>query len=397
MTAPPVARRSWLDVAGLAGRPQGVRVLTAAVAVAALALVVLGVLLPVDRPADRPLTPLAGVALAVAVVAAGQLARLRFRLGRGFVSVSWGEAAFIIGFVVAPPGWVPAATLLGAVVAWALLAWWQSMHNVAEVVHLAASLSLGAAGATVVAGAIAGDAAVLSTRTTIGLVVGALTYLVVTFGLAVLTLALHRDAPATQILVRASYAKIPMFVGNVVVGLAAVIALVKGPLWLLAFPPVLWLLQRTYRFHLRSEEERRMWEAFAAATASLPGGTESEIAEAGLRAALDVFGARRVEIEVRGPDGERRYAEDGPGQDNAVAGLPGPAITRSMAVDGDLVGELTVWLSEPTLPVPRDEAAISAFGDALAGALHDAAARKQVAELSRRVAHDSRQDRKSVV
>jgi len=93
----------------------------------------------------------------------------------------------------------------------------------------------------------------------------------------------------------------------------------------------------------------------------------------------------RVEIEVLLPDGGRaRYVEDGPGQDNAVAGLPGPAITRSMAVSGEVVGELTVWLSEPHLPVPRDESAISAYGDALAGALHDAAARVRLAALDAR-------------
>jgi diguanylate cyclase (GGDEF)-like protein len=226
-----------------------------------------------------------------------------------------------------------------------------------------------------------------------GLVAGALAYLVITFGLAVLTLALHRDAGATQTIPRVSYAKIPMFVGNVLVGLGAVFALVRGPLWLIAFLPGLWLLQRTYRFHLRAAEERRIWESFAAATAVLPGGTESDVAEAGLRGALDVFGARRVEIELHTQTGERRYAQDGPGQDNAVAGLPGPAITRSMAVSGEIVGELTVWLSEPTLPAPRDEAAISAYGDALAGALHDAAARARVAALEETVAYDTLRDR----
>ncbi|WP_250001086.1 bifunctional diguanylate cyclase/phosphodiesterase [Actinoplanes sp. M2I2] len=397
MTAPSGARasvrRSWIDAAGLAGRSRAVRALTGVVLGSALLVAVLGVLLPLDRPADRPLTPVAGVALAVALVIAGQLARLRFRLGRGVVSVSWGEAAFIIAFVVAPPGWLPAATLAGALVAWGLLSWWDSHRNVAELAHLAASLCLGSAGATAVAVLVAGEAAVLSTRTMTGLIAGALTYLLITFGLATLTLALHRDAPARQILLRASYAKIPMFVGNVVVGLAAVHAIVDGPLWLLAFAPGLWLLQRTYRFHLRAEEERRMWETFSAATAKLPGGTEAEVARAGLAAALEVFGARRVEIEVRAHDGERRYAEDGPGQDNAVAGLPGPAITRSMAVAGDTVGELTVWLSGPTLPAPRDEAAISAFGDALAGALHDAATRGRLADLEARIARDVAHDR----
>ncbi|GIE95900.1 putative bifunctional diguanylate cyclase/phosphodiesterase [Paractinoplanes rishiriensis] len=396
MTAPPVTdaavRRSWTDLAGLAGRSKAVRALTAAVLGTAVLVAVIGALLPVPRPADRPLSVMAGMGLAALLVAAGQLARLRFRLGRGLVSISWGEAAFVIGFVVAPPGWIPAATLIGAVVAWALLSWLDEHRNVAEVAHLSASLTLGAAGATTVAALLAGDAPVLSARMQAALVAGALTYLLITFGLAALTLTVHRDAAAGQIFTRVPYAKIPMFVGNVLIGLGAVYALIRGPIWLVGFLPALWLLQRTYRFHLRAEEERRMWEAFAAATAALPGGTESEVVAAGLRGALDVFGARRVEIEVRTPAGERRYAEDGPGQDNAIAGLPGPAITRSMAVSGEIVGELTVWLSEPTLPAPRDEAAISAYGDALGAALHDAAAHEQVAELQQRVAYDTVHD-----
>jgi diguanylate cyclase (GGDEF)-like protein len=87
-----------------------------------------------------------------------------------------------------------------------------------------------------------------------------------------------------------------------------------------------------------------------------------------------------------------RYAEDGPGTENPAAGLPGPAITRTMAVSGEVIGELTVWLSEPTLPVPRDEAAISAYGDALAGALHDAATHERVAVLEQRVEYDAVHD-----
>ncbi|MFI5890774.1 EAL domain-containing protein [Actinoplanes sp. NPDC051513] len=396
MTAPPVAgagvRRSWIAAAGLAGRSRGVRTLTAAVVGAAILVAVTGVLLPVERPADRPLSVMAGVGLAALLVVAGQLARLRFRLGRGVVSVSWGEAAFIIGYVVAPPGWLPLATLTGAAVAWALLSWLDEHRNIAEVAHLAASLALGTAGAAAVARVIGGNAPVLSVQTQGALVAGALAYLLITFGLAALTLTVHRDARTAQIFARIPYAKIPMFVGNVLVGLGAVFALLRGPIWLIAFVPGLWLLQRTYRFHLRAEEERRMWEAFAAATAAMPAGSESEVAAAGLRGALDVFGARRVEIEVRGPGTEHRYAEDGPGQDNFLSGLPGPAITRSMAVGGDVVGEITVWLADPTLPAPRDEAAISAYGDALAAALHDASVQGQLTELRRRVDHDGVHD-----
>jgi PleD family two-component response regulator len=58
-----------------------------------------------------------------------------------------------------------------------------------------------------------------------------------------------------------------------------------------------------------------------------------------------------------------------------------------MAVAGSPVGELTVWFAEPTLPVVRDELAVSAYADALAGALHDAAARERLAALDARSSH----------
>jgi hypothetical protein len=97
-----------------------------------------------------PLSALAGVGIATVIVGAGQLARLRLRLGRGAVSVSWGEAAFILGFALAPPGWLPLATLVGAGGAWFLISWLTEHRPRADVLHLAASLSLGAAGGAVV-------------------------------------------------------------------------------------------------------------------------------------------------------------------------------------------------------------------------------------------------------
>jgi diguanylate cyclase (GGDEF)-like protein len=340
-----------------------------------------------------PLPTLAGVAVAAGLVAAGQLARLRFRLGRGTVSVSWGEAAFVLGAVLAPAGSLPAATLVGAGGAWLLISWLSEHRPGAEIVHLAASLSLGAAGAAVVTTAVAGDAPVTSGRMQVALVAGACTYLVVTFLLATVTLVLHRDAPVRQIIGRILHAKLPMAIGNVLVGLFGAFVLLREPLWLLAFGPALWLLQRTYRYHLRAEEERRTWEAFARATATLSGTVEAEVAAAGLRGALDVFGARRVEIDVLLPDGSHhRYARDGAGQDVDASGLPGPVITRAMEVAGAPVGDLTVWFAEPTLPAIRDELAVSAYADALAGALHDAAARVRLAALDARSSHDAVHD-----
>ncbi|MFG1609894.1 putative bifunctional diguanylate cyclase/phosphodiesterase [Actinoplanes sp. NPDC049265] len=381
------------DRFGLAGRPRQVLALYATVLAAAIALITGGLLIPGPVPGDAPLSVFGGLGVAAAVVAGGQLARLRFRLGRGTVSVSWGEAAFIIGSALVPPGWLPLATFAGAAGAWLLISWLSDHRSIADIVHLAASLTVGAAGAAAVSTLVGAGSGAGDTRWLAGMVAGACAYLVITLGLATLTLALHRDASAGQILGRALNAKIPMLVGNVLIALLGLWVLLREPLWLLAFPPALWLLQRTYRHHLVAEEERRVWAAFAKATAALPGVVEADVVTAGLSGAMDVFGARRVEIELRRPGGGlRRYYEDAPGQDVAASGLPGPVITRTMTVAGTTVGELTVWLSEPTLPVTRDELAVSAYGDALAGALHDAASHERLVQLEARVARDDVQD-----
>ena len=393
MTTPMTSTDRTAERIGPARRSRAVVALSVIVLAGAVLAAVAGLLMPGTAPAGAPLGTAAGVGAATVLVALAQLARLRFRVGRGTVSVSWGEAAFILGFALAPPGWLPLATFAGAAGAWLLISWLHDQRSLADILHLAASLALGAGGAALVASAVAGGAPVGSARMQVALVAGALTYLAVTLGLAVVTLVLHRDAPVGQIVVRAVHAKLPMVVGNVLIGLTALYALLREPLWLLAFPPALWLLQRTYRHHLRAEEERRVWESFARATAGLPGAVEADVAASGLRGALDVFGARRAEIEVRGPGGvHRRYTRDAPGHDVAAAGLPGPVITRTMAVGTTTVGELTVWLAEPTLPETRDELAVSAYADALAGALHDAAGHQRLAELEARVARDGVRD-----
>jgi diguanylate cyclase (GGDEF)-like protein len=382
-----------------------VLILSATVLCVALAAILVGVQAPQHLPAGS--LSLAGrVGVAAALAAAAQLARLRFRLGRGAVSVSWGEAAFIIGVHIAPAGWLPAATLVGAAAAWTLISAFNDDRPPLEIVHSAASLTLGVAAAATVTELIADPTgAALTPMLGVALLLGCLTYLVVTTGLAVLTLALHRDAPARLIAVRTVHGKLPMFVGNVIVGLSALLVLDHEPVWLLIFPPALWLLQRTYRYHLRAEDERRIWQAFARATRTLGGFSESDVAAAGVRGALDVFGAQRVELDVAQPDGRRRrYAADGGGEvaevEPAAASrrppVPrqptGPVVVRSMTLGGAAIGELTVWLPHASSPASRDELAVSAYGDALGGALHDAATHQRLAVLSARSSHEAVHD-----
>jgi len=170
MTLPISDTAQRRDRFGLSGRSRSVISLSAIVLAAAVLAAVAGVLMPGQRPAGVPLSALAGAGIATAAVAAGQLARLRFRVGRGTVSVSWGEAAFIIGFALAPPGWLPLATLVGAGAAWLLISWLSDHRSLADIVHLAASLTLGVTGAVLVARLIAGNAEIHTARMQVALV-----------------------------------------------------------------------------------------------------------------------------------------------------------------------------------------------------------------------------------
>jgi diguanylate cyclase (GGDEF)-like protein len=388
---------------GLTGQPRPAIVLTVIVLCVALLVAVLGTRLTVELPGKDTLSLVGRVGIGAALAAAAQLARLRFRLGRGTISVSWGEAAFILGFHLVPVGWLPAATFVGATAAWLLISAFADGRPPVEILHSAASITLGVTAAAAVTGAIAGPAGAVGALLTpvlgLALLAGCLTYLTVTTGLAVLTLALHRDAPTGLIAVRTIHGKLPMFVGNVIVGLAALVVLDAGPGWLLLFPPALWLLQSTYRYHLRAEDERRIWQAFAQATRTLGGLEEGDVAAAGVRGAREVFGAQRVELDVAQPDGlPRRYAAAGSGDvaeiDPAapVRRPVGPVVVRPMTVGGVAVGELTVWLPHASSLASRDELAVSAYGDALGGALHDAATHQRLAALRARSSHDAVHD-----
>lgn len=374
MTSPtavsPVAPHGPAGAQAAPGNGAGVRVrlLNALVTLAAVLVATLGTTLPLGTRAQ----PILGVGAAVLLAAAGQFARLRFRVGSGAVSVSWGEAAFLVGFVVAPPGWVPAATFVGVAAAWFLITWLNDQRAVADVLQLAGSLSLGAAGATAVAWAIAGRSELLAQ------LAGALTYLLITMGLAVAGLALDRRAPLGQIVRRSLYAKLPLFAGNVLIGLAIAYALENDPMWLVVLPVLLLMLQWAYRRHLRAEEERRIWMAFAGAVRRLEGSTEAELVEAGLRGALEVFVAHRAELSTATGSHAR----------GAGAQQPGPKITRELAG----LGELTVWLTEPTLAAEQHELVIDAYANALERALRQVAAAERLARLDEKAAYDSVHD-----
>ncbi|MEV1289011.1 EAL domain-containing protein [Micromonospora sp. NPDC049679] len=384
---------------GSTGHPKR---LTAAVLAVALCAAGLGVAVA-ELSHGGASTPFVRLAVVTAVIALAQLARLRLRIGSGTVSVTWNEAALIIGLYLAPAGWLPAATLVGAGLAWTLLSIFVDRRTAIEVVHAAASLTVAVALATAVTTAIVDphgvppDAALAS-----ALIVGALTYLVVSAALAALTLSLRHAQPVWPILRRALHSKLLMFVGNVLVGVVVVVMLDHDPRWLLLLPPALWLLQQTYGHRLSADDERRAWQEFAQATGALNQLDERSVAAAGVAGALTLFGAEQVEVHVIRGEGRHGYRGDRSGllSDGDVidggtersSAVDAQTLVRSLIVGGQAVGELRVRLPRSVLPGPRDQMALSAFSDALGAALHDAATHRELRIMAARSSYEAVHD-----
>ncbi|MEO3923596.1 EAL domain-containing protein [Micromonosporaceae bacterium B7E4] len=465
-------RRSgrFLALVGIASAPRRVRALTFVALFVAVTLAVAGLLIPADLPADGPLPVLARLGIATAVMATAQLFRLRFRVGSGRVSVTWGEASFIIGLSLVPPGWLPAAALLGAVLAWTLLTIFVDRRSALDVAHAAASLAISVALAVAVALTVAGAlgtplpdvlGTILVTDLTppliAALAVGSMTYLLASAGLVGLALSLRHGERLWPALLRALQGKLLMFVGNVFVGLAVVAVVEYDPRWLLFLPPVLWLLQQTYSHRLRADDERRAWRALAEATGALNQLDEHGVATAGVAGPLALFGAEWVEVDVRRGDGRwRRYRGEpgrpvvhrdlstaeradpgepggpsgdgtgrlplasrlgldlvasqvggdlsagrdagaaggraGAGQGLTATGRTVQELTRPLVVGTSPVGELRVRFPHSAPPGQREQDALSAFGDALAAALHDAATHRQLRLVTARSSYEAVHD-----
>ncbi|WP_327032831.1 bifunctional diguanylate cyclase/phosphodiesterase [Micromonospora ureilytica] len=389
------------DRLGVRGTPGPLLVLTAAVTLTALAAAAVGLTLPVRLPADDPLGGPARFGIAVAVLTLAQLARLRFRSAAGMVSITWGEAALIVCLYLTPAGWLPSATLLGTGLAWTMLSLHNDRRPALEIVRIAASLA--AASALAVSVTTALGRPLLSPPTpmlALAVIAGSVTYLLVTAWLGGVTLGLRHGLPIGPPLLAALRGKLLMFVGNVAVGLVVVALLEIDPRWLLLLPPLLWLLQQTYRYRLRSDQERRTWRAFAEATAALNQLDERGVASAAVTGALTLFNAELVDVDVARADGRwHRYRGDASGQlVDRETGPPGQSeldeheLSRALSVGAAPVARLRVRFPRSAPPSARERDAVAAFGDALAAALHDAATHHELRLVTARSSYEAVHD-----
>jgi diguanylate cyclase (GGDEF)-like protein len=371
---------------------------------AALALSGLGVLvgshaLPAHAAVFAAPSPTIGwLAIAVAVVAAAQLAVLSVRVGSGTVGLAWGEAAIVILCALLPAAWIPAATLVGVGLAQLLKDFRGRRAPMHRLVFNTGALTLAATAAATAANLVTVTYRhSLDLRVAVALCLAAVVYALTAIGLVSRTVARRHAEPLWPVFRRTSSSKMPMVIGNVAVGLLVVVLHDVNPRWLALLPPALWLLHQAYAYRLRLDDERRNWQTFAEATRQLNSLDERGAAAAGIQGAIRLFDGVWAQLTVLTPDGRVRcYAGEADGEVTKCepVATEEPANTaRGLFVGGVRVGELAMRLRKPSGMRGRDKLMFAAYADALAAALHDAATHHELRAMtdrsSRDLAHDA--------
>jgi diguanylate cyclase (GGDEF)-like protein len=339
------------------------------------------------------------LALAIAVLA--QAAALRFRQVNRMVYLGWGEGALIIVAFLMPAGWVPATIGVGALVGQCLYRLRTGTAISMRVPVNAANLTLAATVGTLIAHAVTRSAITSVTpRSVIGLIAGAVAYSLVAVALVNLqtgtSIGGYIEANA-----RTLRTKAPMVIGNVTVGVAFIAIFAADKRWLLIMPAVLVLTYQAYVFRARASDERRTWREFAEITRSLNQLDERAVAVAAVTGIQTLFVAAAVELWVDRLGGSARgYRASAIGNRVDVVELAGrpvdhpvpPSAARALAIGGARVGEVRLWVAPGCTLDPRDHMAMSAVCEAVAAALHDAAAHRALRVLAARTSHEAQHD-----
>ena len=382
--------------------PAGSRVRLRAFHIAVIlgALTAVGVGLAVNPPRHAATVDLLRFAVAVAVATVALVARVRIRVNGSYVSLGWGEAALIVGLYLVPAGWVPLAMLIGVGIAMLVLQLANEARTPIVMLFNAASLTVAGAAAAAVAEVIdPPHLAGFGLRIAAALIIAAVAYSVVSLVLVVAKVSADSGTKLSTLAVRTVSGKIYMIVGNITVGVIIVVMVGADLRWLLALPPLLWLLRQAYAYRMRADGERHGWMEFAAATQALNRLDEFDAVSAAIPGAARLFYAGTVEVSIRRADGSIQYyhgGADGPVRAGRVvdeADTDGDRVASRRLVVGEAdIGELRLRFSRPVRLTRREGMQLSAFGDALAAALHDAASHQQLQALSERSSQEALHD-----
>jgi diguanylate cyclase (GGDEF)-like protein len=359
------------------------------------AMIVLALVVSIGGVVISPVNQWQLFGIVVGLVVVSHLGRLRVRISGANFAAAWGDAAFIVAVWIAPDGWLPAAMGLGVLLAnLLLLAFADEWRPFVDTLRRSASLTIAAGPAALAAHLLVpgGYRQGLTPEAAAWLAATALGYSLLTVVLTCVYMVL-RDGHAFGTMMKRALGSIwLMTLGNLVVGLV-IVGLAEIDLrWLIALPPVLWLLQQTYTHRLLDAQERQGWNRYADAIRALRRhGDIAGIANAGARGALSLFRASEVVVELLAADGPTMRYTAGGGPLRRSAGVIA-SVSRPLEVAGGPVGTLTLHFSGAAGLRSRDRAALAAYADALGVAVHDAATHAALRHATERAVDEAVRD-----
>jgi diguanylate cyclase (GGDEF)-like protein len=236
------------------------------------------------------------IAAVAALIPASELALLHVRYGSDAFSFTWGDASLLVGLVLVGPAWF---VILSAPAV--LLVHLLARRGVMKASYNAATFTTAGTAAFAVVNLVGADPRhVQGARDVLGLLVATAVFGVCSHVGTSIAVAVSQATPLTKVLRNGLRMSALVWAGNVAVAGGVLVLLARSPELLVALPLVLAAVFLSHRGYLSARQERDLWQQLEAATRELNQLEETEVAEAALRRARQLFGVAAAELQLAG-------------------------------------------------------------------------------------------------
>lgn len=330
--------------------------------------------------------------LTITVVAISDTAVLHLRFGRENYTLTWSEAALLVGLTVTPWPWITIASPLGIIIAQAA-----ARRSPVKIAFNAASIAVGSTVATGCIELVAGSDGLrgaVSLRFDAALVVSALVFFLWNSVTVAAVIAAARKLSVAVVMREGLALKLGLLAGNTVLALLLVNVPWRGSAVVL-IPFSIGLLYIAYRGYHRATEESDVWRQLDAATKELTSLDISGVATAAVLRAVTLFNADFAELALShdslntarvfrcDSDGSTSVRNDQP--DDPMPAMPAGSsgsATGQRIVDTVLsvpassseaiIGVLRLGLRDPAAMPERQQRVLRTFAHGVAASLQNA-------------------------
>jgi diguanylate cyclase len=282
------------------------------------------------------------VALALAVVGVSDFGVLHIRFGHETITLTWSEAAILVGLVLTPWPWITLICPIGVIISEVA-----ARRSAVKIAFNAGAMAAGASFATacvhLITGSVDPGAASHVVRWS-ALAAATAVYSIWNTASVAMVTAAASGSPLREVGFDGIALKSGMLLGNTVIALLLVSVPWHGSVSVL-MPFSIILLYLTYRAYYRALEEGDVWRQLDAAAKELTVLDGSGVAAAAVARAVKIFSAESAEL-VLGPDADGALQVFRHGRDGTSA--------RESVAAGDDRRPLESGFVETPLPVPTD-------------------------------------------